>query len=61
MNKDSMETSKDRSKESSSSKATKIKDDIIGGSSAGGVAGTGGVSTNDVGASKTSKNPLKER
>lgn len=38
-----------------------ITDNVIGGSSAGGVAGTGGVSTNDVGASKTSKNPLTER
>ncbi len=40
---------------------TEIKDDNIGGSSAGGVAGTGGVSTNSVGRSHTSKSPLKER
>ncbi len=61
MNKDSMEKSKYGSKESSSSKATEIKDDVIGGSSAGGIAGSGGVSTSDVGAGKTSKNPLVER
>lgn len=41
--------------------AKEIKEDIIGGSNAGGVAGTGGVSTNDVGPSKTKKNPLVER
>ncbi len=38
-----------------------ITDNVIGGASAGGVAGTGGVSTNDVGAGKTSKSPLTER
>jgi hypothetical protein len=43
------------------SRDSNITDDIIGGSSAGGVAGTGGVSTNDVGPSRTSKNPLLER
>ena len=34
-----------------------VKDDVIGGSPAGGVAGTGGVSTNDVGVSTTNKSP----
>jgi hypothetical protein len=61
MNKDSMEKSQYGSKESKSSKVSEIKDDVIGGSSAGGIAGSGGVSTNDVGRSKTSKNPLLER
>lgn len=45
----------------SGSKVNEIKDDTIGGSSAGGVAGSGGVSTNSVGQSKTSKQPLTER
>ena len=48
-----------RSPEQNPAKApTEIKDDNIGGSSAGGVAGTGGVSTNSVGNSHASKSPL---
>jgi hypothetical protein len=57
----SKKTSSESLEKSKSSKALDITDDVIGGSPAGGVAGTGGVSTNDVGLSRTSKNPLTER
>ena len=51
----------DSKKKSASLGASEIKTNVIGGSPAGGVAGSGGVSTNDVGVTRTSKNPLKER
>ncbi len=58
---DSGKTVISKEKVSSAGKVNDIRNDNIGGSPAGGVAGSGGVSTTDVGRRNTTKQPLTER